>query len=246
MLQDNYTYDIPKSGNNLSSEVIRYVQNQLMLFCMVVIITVWVIVGISLNISYRNSNKIMELKRQALIEQIKKKEKKLAYLQKKYKKEIEMEEHANKINIFTLNYEDIDALAVNNYYESRGVGRTDWGKKRRDMENVTSVVLNRYNSGKYGKTIKQVIQKAKKRNNGEWVCQFSWVCDSNRAPINKNSREWKLAYEVAYEIYTGITPKTVKPKAMHYYNPIKSKPRWAKKAKEVAYIYGGHRVIIIE
>ncbi len=245
-MSDNHIENTPKSSNNLPPEVIRVIQNQLILFCMVMMMTIWAIVGISLNISYRNSNKIMELKRQASLEQIRKKEKKLVDLQKKYKKEIEMEKRILEIDIFNLNYDDINALAVNNYYESRGVGRNNVKIKRKDMENITSVVLNRYDSKKYGKTIKQVIQGARKRKNGEWVCQFSWVCDSKRSPINENSKEWKLAYEVAYEIYTGITPRTVKPKAMHYYNPIKAKPRWAKKAKEVAYIYGGHRIIIVD
>lgn len=170
----------------------------------------------------------------------------LEYLQKKYAKDLEDEKRVSQINVFTLNYDDIELLATNNYYESRGVGRKNWKKKERDMQNVTSVVLNRLDSGKYGNTIRQVLQAAKKKQNNKYVCQFSWVCDDNRPAIDKQSREWKLAYGVAFDIYTGITQRTVKAKALHYYNPIKAKPRWAKRAKEVAYIHGGHRIIIID
>lgn len=171
---------------------------------------------------------------------------KLKLFEEKYKDEIEEEKRIEKVNIFTLNYEDIELLAINNYYESRGVGRRNWKKKERDMQNVTSVVLNRLDSGKYGNTIRQVLQAAKKKQNNKYVCQFSWVCDDNRPTINRHSREWKLAYDVAFDVYTGITQRTVKPKALHYYNPIKAKPMWAKEAKEVAYIHGGHRIIIID
>lgn len=232
--------------NNIAPEVIDKIQDRILMICMATIIILWGISEIALGISHRQAMEEMELRKQAFEIQSKKTEKKLEEIQKKYKKEIEMEERIKKINVFTLNYEDIEILAINNYYESRGVGRKNWAKKRKDMENITSVVLNRYDSRKYGRTIKQVIQKAKKQKNGQWICQFSWVCDENRPNINKNSKEWKLAYEVAYEIYTGIIPRTVKPKAMHYYNPITSKPTWAKKGKEATYVYGGHKVIIID
>ena len=180
------------------------------------------------------------------LEKIEKLQNRLNYLQKKYAKELAEEKRVSQINLYTLNYEDIEILAMNNYYESRGVGRKNWKKKERDMQNITSVVLNRVDSGKYGTTVKDVIQSAKIRKNNQYVCQFSWVCDSSRKPINRNSKEWQLAYSVAFEIYTGITSRTVKSKALHYYNPIKSKPVWASKAKEEAYVYGGHRIIIID
>ncbi len=238
--------NLKESINDLPPETIEKIQNRILMVCMAVLIILWGLSEIILGINYKKNMDEIELRKQAFEIQNKKTEKKLADLQKKYKKEIEMEERVKQINIFTLNYGDIEALAVNNYYESRGVGRKNWKKKRKDMENITSVVLNRYDSGKYGNTIKQVIQKAKRKSDGQWACQFSWVCDKNRPAINKNSKEWKLAYEVAYEIYTGIMPRTVKPKAMHYYNPIVSKPIWAKKGKEVTYVYGGHRIIIID
>ena len=47
----------------------------------------------------------------------------LEYLQKKYAKDLEDERRASQIDVFTLNYDDIELLATNNYYESRGVGR---------------------------------------------------------------------------------------------------------------------------
>lgn len=171
---------------------------------------------------------------------------KLKLLEEKYKDEIEEEKRIAKINVFTLNYEDIEILAMNNYYESRGVGKKNWKKKRKDMENITSVVLNRYDSGKYGNSIKKVIQGAKKKRDGKWVCQFSWVCDNSKPVIDKNSKEWKLAYEVAFDVYTGITQRTVKSKALHYYNPATVTPIWATKGKEVSYVVGGHRIIIID
>ena len=214
--------------------------------CIALLYIIWI--GAQIFFYFEDTKRAADLEKSTqehLIKQQKLQER-LEYLQKKYAKDLEDERRVSQINAFTLNYEDIELLAINNYYESRGVGRRNWKKKERDMQNVTSVVLNRLDSGKYGNTIRQVLQGAKKKQNKKYVCQFSWVCDDNRPAIDKQSREWKLAYGVAFDIYTGIAQRTVKSKALHYYNPIKSKPMWAKKAKEVAYIYGGHRIIIID
>lgn len=192
----------------------------------------------------------LEKERAVQEEQHKRKKKELTdrlnYLQEKYKDELEQNKRAEQVDIFTLNYDDIEILAMNNYYESRGVGRKNWQRKAQDMRNITSVVLNRLDSGKYGSSIKQVIQAAKKKQNGKYVCQFSWVCNENRPAINEKSKEWSLAYEVAFDIYTGIEKRTVKATALHYYNPKKVKPRWAKRAKEVAYVFSGHKIIVLD
>lgn len=238
--------NVPKSVNDLSPEVVEKIENRILVILMVALIMLWGISEIILGINYKNTMKEIELRNKAFEIQHQKNLKKLKELQIKYRKDIEDEKRVSQINVFTLNYEDIEILATNNYYESRGVGRKRWKKKERDMQNITSVVLNRLDSGKYGTTIKQVIQGAKKKQNGKYVCQFSWVCDNSRPVVNKRSKEWKLAYEVAFQVYTGIVPRTVNSKALHYYNPIQSKPHWAKKAKEVAYVYGGHRIVIVD
>lgn len=160
---------------------------------------------------------------------------KLYLLQQKYKKE-----QFKEVDIYTLN--DIELLAINNYYESRGVGKNNFTKKKKDMQNITSVVLNRLDSKKYGKNINEVLHSSKVKN-GKRVCQFSWACDTKKQKINKKSKEWKLAYSVAFDIYTEIEPRTVKASALHYYNPQKVEPAWAKNSKVITYVITGHKIV---
>ena len=229
----------------LDREIIEKYNNRLYMIIILMLVFVWV--GFEIYFwHYSKQQKIQQDITNAQFEiRHKNLQDKLQMLQKKYAKEIQEANKAISINIYNLNYNDISLLAYNNYYESRGVGKKNYKQKRKDMENVTSVVLNRLESGKYGKTLQDVLQGAKVVKNGTVVCQFSWVCNNTRADINYKSREWKLAYEVAFEMYTGMTIRSSK-KALHYYNPKKVQPRWAKKAKEVAYVSGGHRIIIID
>ena len=162
-------------------------------------------------------------------------------LQEKYKEELAENKRAESINIFTLNYKDIELLAMNNYYESRGVAKNNFAKKRKDMQNITSVVLNRVESKKYGRSIREVLYSYKIKR-GKKVCQFSWACENIKA-IDKNSKEWQLAYDVAFEAYTGIERRKISKNAHHYYNPKKVNPRWAKNSKEITYVFTGHKII---
>lgn len=165
-------------------------------------------------------------------------------LQEKYKEELAEIKHAESIDVFTLNYNDIELLAINNYYESRGVAKNNFNKKRKDMINITSVVLNRVESKKYGNSIREVLYSYKIKR-GKRVCQFSWACEKTKA-INKNSKEWQLAYDVAFEVYTGLERRKISKNAHHYYNPKKVNPRWAKNSKEIAYVFTGHKIIEIK
>lgn len=135
---------------------------------------------------------------------------------------------------------NISALAANAYYESRGVGGNNFSLKEKDMENITTVVLNRWKSGKYGATIDDVLHQYKIVGHRK-VCQFSWACDDNIEPIKYKSKEYKLAYKVAYNLYYGKKKKRLF--AYHYYNPRVVKPTWAKNMKQVAYVKSGHKIV---
>lgn len=139
-----------------------------------------------------------------------------------------------------IDYKNIEWLAKNNYYESRGVAGQDFVKKREDMKNVSQVVLNRLNSKRFGRTIEKVITY---KNPTSGICHFSWVCQKNLKKIDYKSPEWNLAYEVAFDTYLGLGDNEIGETALHYYNPLQVKPKWSNDMTKVAYVKTGHIII---
>lgn len=125
------------------------------------------------------------------------------------------------------NFKDINCLAKNIYYESRG--QSFDGKLA-----VGQVTLNRVNSGVFPNTVCGVVyQKVKK------TCQFSWVCDPN---VNKSPKgeEWIKSKMIAEALLTGsiIHDKIQKTKALFFHN-VQVRPNWSNTLQRVSKI-GGH------
>jgi len=119
--------------------------------------------------------------------------------------------------------EEFYCLAQNIYWEARS----------EDIEGqvaVAFVVLNRVKGKRYPSTICDVVKEGPiyagipKRN----VCQFSWYCDGRSDKPRIESKSWKIATTLTYEIL--VLNKYADPigGATHYHATYVS-PRWAKR-----------------
>jgi spore germination cell wall hydrolase CwlJ-like protein len=105
----------------------------------------------------------------------------------------------------------LECMARNIYYESRGQGRLG-------MQAVGYVTMNRVYSGEYPSSICGVVYQGERTKKGVlYKCQFSWVCDGTVKNIRSKS-QWKLAKELALEVANTYTPKLDPTKGSLFYH----------------------------
>lgn len=88
---------------------------------------------------------------------------------------------------------------------------------------VARVVLNRVEHG-FAKTPCDVIYQTTTVNDSK-ICQFSWVCKEKREP-NKNTRQYKLAQQVAYDVMVHDRYKDVVPSSVLFFHNLSISPMW--------------------
>lgn len=122
--------------------------------------------------------------------------------------------------------EELDCLALNIYFESRGdsyAGRVS----------VADVVLNRVDSRYYPNTICEVVKQSvhsrwwKERGKEVPVrhqCQFSWYCDGLDDTPN-DPHAWEDAQSIARNILTNDTFRGITEGSTHYHT-LAISPNW--------------------
>lgn len=122
---------------------------------------------------------------------------------------------------------EIDCLARNVYYESRG---ESWDGQLA----VAMVTLNRVESERFPNTVCGVInQKYKVKN--QFVCQFSWRCEIWNNPNLKVSRE-HISYKVAEHAIMNYTSIDLVTQDTLWFHATYVKPKWRKFKERVARI----------
>lgn len=115
--------------------------------------------------------------------------------------------------------QDLECLATNIYFESRGEGLAG-------QLAVGHVTMNRVFSPKFPNSVCEVIHQAKYH---EMVilrnqCQFSWFCDGKKEEI-KDSRAYQRALDVARYVLSGGVDIT---DGALYYHARTVSPYWNK------------------
>lgn len=118
----------------------------------------------------------------------------------------------------------IACLAKNIFYEARNesiVGQAA----------VARVVINRIKHG-FGKNPCAVVYQThivqRETDDGNMnvkLCQFSWVCEGKGDP-NKNSKQYKQAEQVAYDVLVHDKYVNVVPKSTLFFHNTSVDPSW--------------------
>ncbi|UGO55713.1 endolysin [Salmonella phage 1586] len=119
----------------------------------------------------------------------------------------------------TYDAKQIDCIAKNVYFESRGEGT-------KGMVAVAQVTKNRVNSGTFPDSYCKVVYQSN---------QFSWV--SKRPKVDKTDAAWQTAKNVARVIYYVDLPHDPTYGAL-YFHSGKEKPYWTKTFKKTTKIQG--------
>lgn len=101
---------------------------------------------------------------------------------------------------------------------------------------VARVVMNRVLHGFASNPCAVVNQKivVEKDNESVVVCQFSWVCENDLPPLNKNSLMYKNAERIAYEVLVYDGFKDVVPSTTLFFHNTSVNPEWPyKKVKQI-------------
>lgn len=120
----------------------------------------------------------------------------------------------------------ITCMAKNIFYEAAG-------EPILGQAAVARVVLNRVKHG-FAKTPCNVIYQSttikKETESGETevikVCQFSWVC-ADKADPNKNSPDYILAKQVAFDVVVNDAYKEVIPRTALFFHNLSITPPWS-------------------
>ncbi len=113
----------------------------------------------------------------------------------------------------------LECLAQNVYWEA--AGESFEGKVA-----VAQVTMNRLESGRYGKTICQVVFQRTKVYETV-ICQFSWTCTAKSRIPPRNQRLFKESEEVAKKVYFENYRLPHMTKAMYFHNTT-VRPGWNK------------------
>lgn len=120
---------------------------------------------------------------------------------------------------------ELNCLALNIYFESRGASRVD-------REAVGHVTVNRSESRHFPSTICGVVYQ---KHNGRG--QFSWTTDGN-SDIPREARAWQDSRNLAREIL-GDAIEDPSRGATYFYNHNRARPSWANRF-EVTLRTNGH------
>lgn len=119
---------------------------------------------------------------------------------------------------------EVLCLALVVYHEARG-------STQADMYAVANVVLNRKRDDGFPNSTCSVIYQQH---------QFEWTKNGKRNLAERDA--WKVSQRIAYVTYINKDRLDRTNGALHFYNPKKVKPKWAKKARRVKKI-GNHLYI---
>ena len=114
---------------------------------------------------------------------------------------------------------EVTCLAKNIYYEA-GLEHYE-GRLA-----VAQVTINRTEHEAFPDSICGVVyHKTRARATGKTVCQFSWVCESNRRRINYVSDRWYNSVNLAKDvILNGLRYETLS-QALYFHNTLVN-PKW--------------------
>jgi spore germination cell wall hydrolase CwlJ-like protein len=139
----------------------------------------------------------------------------------------------------------LKCLATNIFYEAGS--ESEKGKQA-----VARVVMNRINYGfasdpcsvvyQVSTVLRPVIVDPDSEYDGEpfkkvKLCQFSWVCESNRKPLNPNDPRYKQSERIAHNVLAHDSYKEVIPSTVLFFHNLWVNPMWP--YKKVAQI-GNH------
>lgn len=110
----------------------------------------------------------------------------------------------------------IHCLAKNIVYEAGG-------ESFNGQVAVARVVVNRVAHG-FAKTPCAVIYQSATVNDTK-ICQFSWVCENKGEP-NKNSYQYKVAHQIAYEVLVHNKYADAVPKSVLFFHNVSVSPLW--------------------
>jgi N-acetylmuramoyl-L-alanine amidase len=130
-----------------------------------------------------------------------------------------------------INHKDLDCLAKNVYFESRG-------ESIQGQYAVGLVTLNRVKSNKFPDTICEVVKQGRYWNNNpvKNKCHFSWYCDG-KSDNPKDKKAWDMSVNIAQTLlFYNVVDYTYG--STHYHN-LDVNPRWSRKMKEATTI-GSH------
>lgn len=95
----------------------------------------------------------------------------------------------------TLDEKEVNCLAKNIYYESRG-------EPSEGMVAVGVVTLNRVDHPQFPDTICDVVNQRTKSKEGKVVCQFSWACMKMKGP-KETDPIWLESLVIARDLLLG-------------------------------------------
>lgn len=124
-----------------------------------------------------------------------------------------------QISAERLQEKEVQCLAKNIYYESRG-------EPKEGMVAVGIVTLNRVEHPKYPDTICEVVKQRTRSREGKTVCQFSWTCKRlpHPAPHDPN---WKESVQIAKTLLLGkYTEWQKKYDQAHHFHSARVSPGW--------------------
>lgn len=121
---------------------------------------------------------------------------------------------AIKLNVDS---KQLQCMAKNIFYEAGS-------ESIKGQAAVARVVLNRVAHG-FAKTPCAVIYQSAQTDNGK-VCQFSWVCEGKGEP-NKNSYQYKIAQQVAYDVMVHNKYSDVVPNSTLFFHNTSVSPLWS-------------------
>lgn len=110
----------------------------------------------------------------------------------------------------------LHCMAKNILYEAGG-------ESIKGQAAVARVVLNRVAHG-FANTPCGVIYQAKIVDDVK-ICQFSWVCEGKTEP-NRNSYQYKLAQQVAYDVMVNDKYKDVISPSVLFFHNLSVSPLW--------------------
>ena len=126
--------------------------------------------------------------------------------------------------------QEVTCLAKNIYYEA-GL------EHYKGRLAVAQVTINRVEHEAYPDSVCDVVyHKTRARATGKTVCQFSWVCESNRRSINYTSERWYNSVTLAKEVLVEGLRLDELADALFFHNTHVN-PNWG--LQKVAKI-GGH------
>lgn len=143
----------------------------------------------------------------------------LALLVPHFAKANPIDDVIDQIYEMSLDEKDLNCLAKNIYYESRG-------EPKEGKVAVGMVTLNRADNPKYPNDICKVVNQRTRTQDGKMVCQFSWTCMRMRSP-NASDPLWLESVKIAKNLMLGRYENwQQKYDNVHHFHSTSVNPGW--------------------